>query len=364
MRRLLLCSCEHAFLAHQAAWAQDQDDEHDDVDDGLAGGGPDNGGQGAGHPDKQASEQGAGQAADAADDDGDEAGHQQVVAHVGIEADLAGRQNAGQSCQQGADREVEGPKHADVDPERGDGVEVEGSGANTNAHTGVAQEGEQAGHRGDHDGHHEYAVPGDEEQVGGKWFRQAVRDGHGQAVWPPDVAAGVLHDEGQPERQKQAVHRVAGIDAADHQPFNDEAEQRGEDGGHYQRAPEPDVRREHERDVSAQREEIAVREVDDVGEVEDQRQAQRHQHVESADDEAVRHIEQYKLQHRAPFDGRSSRRRRQAGWTILQPVSETGPAAFSPGTRVATVKTSSGLVAGGCTSPTKMLAINSWSPAR
>ena len=94
----------------------------------------------------------------------------------------------------------------------------------------------------------------------------------------------------------------------------------------------PMIRRQHEGDVAAQGEEIAVGEIDDVGEVEDQRQAQRHQHVEGADDQPVGDVEQDELQHRPPFGGRSSGRRRQAGWIILQPVSATGPAAFSPGT--------------------------------
>jgi hypothetical protein len=55
----------------------------------------------------------------------------------------------------------------------------------------------------------------------------------------------------------------------------------------------------------------------------------------------------------------------QLGPTILQPVSATEPAAFSPGTRSATVNTSSlSPPFGTCTSPTKMLAISSWSPLR
>ena len=55
------------------------------------------------------------------------------------------------------------------------------------------------------------------------------------------------------------------------------------------------------------REEIAVREVDHVAEVDDQRQTERHQHVERADDQPVGEVEQNELQH-APAPERSAKK--------------------------------------------------------
>src|ERR1700758_2440085 len=54
----------------------------------------------------------------------------------------------------------------------------------------------------------------------------------------------------------------------------------------------------------------------------------------------------------------------QAGHWILQPVSSTEPAAFSPGTGFLTVNILSGSPCGGCASPTNTVLISSWSPAR
>src|ERR1700742_5381050 len=54
----------------------------------------------------------------------------------------------------------------------------------------------------------------------------------------------------------------------------------------------------------------------------------------------------------------------QAGHWILQPVSSTEPAAFSPGIGFLTVNMLSGSPFGGCASPTNTVLINSWSPAR
>src|SRR5277367_1179511 len=53
-----------------------------------------------------------------------------------------------------------------------------------------------------------------------------------------------------------------------------------------------------------------------------------------------------------------------AGHWILQPVSSTDPAAFSPGTGFFTVNRLSGSPCGGWASPTNTVLINSWSPAR
>ena len=193
--------------------------------------------------------------------------------------------------------------------------------------------------------------------------RHPVGHAQRQPVRSPDVTADVLDDERQTEGQQQAVHRVTVVDPADHQPLHDEAEQRGRQRRDQQRAPEADRRRQHECEIAAQSQEVAMREVDDVAEVQDQRKTERHQHVERTDDQPIGYIEQDDLQHEprslaAPVrDGPAAKRRRGSrtardcyagGSTILQPVDSTLPAAFSPGTIVSTVNTLSGLPCGGC----------------
>ncbi len=103
-----------------------------------------------------------------------------------------------------------------------------------------------------------------------------------------------------------------------------------------------------------------MREIDDVAEIEDERQAKRHQHVERADDQPVGDVEQNDLRHLPLYAlGLQREAADQVGCTILQPVSATVPAACSPGTSAATVNTSSASPFGGCTSPTKILGISS-----
>ena len=111
--------------------------------------------------------------------------------------------------------------------------------------------------------------------------------------------------------------------------------------------------------------------------IEDQRQAECHQHVERTDDQPVGDVEQNDLD-RHPMrivsaqqlerdrsneppsrSGSTSPDHAQVGRTILHPVSATEPAASSPETSDAMVNTSSGPDFGGCTSPTKMFGINS-----
>ena len=104
-----------------------------------------------------------------------------------------------------------------------------------------------------------------------------------------------------------------------------------------QRAPEADIGRERVGEIAADDQEAAMREVDDVAQVEDQRQAERHQHIERADDQAVGDVEEEELEHRrtrsaskpCTCDARRSERRcgaregrDQAGNCIVQPVSE------------------------------------------
>ena len=114
-------------------------------------------------------------------------------------------------------------------------------------------------------------------------------------------------------------------------------------------------------------------EIDDAAEVEDQRQAERHQRVECADDQAVEDVEEDDLGHaqRFAFAGQAGggraplfRRGAQVGQVILQPLSSTVPATSAPLTTLVTLKRSSGAEPLACASPTKSDAISWFWPAR
>jgi hypothetical protein len=74
-------------------------------------------------------------------------------------------------------------------------------------------------------------------------------------------------------------------------------DQGGQHRRNHQRAPIAERRRQRVGKIAAERQEIAVGEIDDIAEIEDERQAERHQHVERADDQPVGHVEQYDLRH-------------------------------------------------------------------
>src|SRR5712671_5873576 len=82
-------------------------------------------------------------------------------------------------------------------------------------------------------------------------------------------------------------------------------------GPQQKRAPETDIGRDGVGDVAADDEKSAMREIDDVAQVENERKAERHQHVEGADDEPIGDVKQEQLRHRLP-DERSTRLIREA----------------------------------------------------
>src|SRR4029077_14895568 len=149
-----------------------------------------------------------------------------------------------------------------------------------------------AGDRNDDDDDHEHPVPCDEEQIGRDRQRQDIGNSQRQRTRPPDEAAGVLQDEAEAERQQQAVDMVAGIDMPDQQLLDDVAEDRGQEGRYQQRAPEAEIGREREGEIAADGEEVAVREIHHVAEIDNQREAKRHKHVKSTNDQPVGEVEQ------------------------------------------------------------------------
>ena len=75
-------------------------------------------------------------------------------------------------------------------------------------------------------------------------------------------------------------------------------------GASDQRAPEPDIGDEREGEIAADRQEPAMGEIDHPGQIENERQAERHQRIERADDETVEDVEEDKLCHTARYHRR------------------------------------------------------------
>ena len=72
---------------------------------------------------------------------------------------------------------------------------------------------------------------------------------------------------------------------------------RGQDRRHDQRAPEPDIGDQRVGDIGTDGQKPAMGEIDHARQVEDERQAKRHQGIERADDQAVENVEQNSCGH-------------------------------------------------------------------
>ena len=132
---------------------------------------------------------------------------------------------------------------------------------------------------------------------------RTARNGHRLALRAPDEACAVLDDESQAEREQQAVERIAPVNAPDERALDEQTDDGGQQRRNQQRAPEADVGCDRVRDVAADDEEAAMSEVDDIAEIENQRQPERHQHVKRTDDQSVRDVEEEKLGHRRLTSG-------------------------------------------------------------
>src|SRR5204863_5827198 len=131
------------------------------------------------------------------------------------------------------------------------------------------------------------AIAGDEEELIAQRLRQHGWNSHRLALRSPDESRPVLDEEGEPESEKEAIERIAPIERPDQHPFNQQTNKRGEQRRDQQRAPKPHIRRDAVGNVTADDEEPAVGEIYHVAEVENEREAKRHENVKGADDQAV-----------------------------------------------------------------------------
>ena len=188
-------------------------------------------------------------------------------------------------------------RDAGVDPEDGDRLEVQCSRADAHAEPGPVEDQKQSDHRRHHQSHHEHAVAGQKKEGAAERAGQPAGDRERQGGRAPDVARAILQDEGQAKGEQQTVQRITAVERADQDALDDEAEGRRQHRRDRQCAPEADMRDQHVGEIPADRQKPAMREVDHAGKVEDQRQAERHQCVERANDQPVEQVEEQQLRH-------------------------------------------------------------------
>ena len=156
---------------------------------------------------------------------------------------------------------------------------------------------EQADHRDGDDRHHEHPVSGEEEIVTRQRRHQPAWHLKRQALCAPNKARAILDDKSKPKGEQQAVERIAPIEAADEHSLDSNADDRGQDRRKDQGPPKSDIGDHREGEIAADREKPAMGEIDHPGQVEDERQAERHQRIERADDQAIENVEQDDLCH-------------------------------------------------------------------
>ena len=278
-----------------------QHEPHHHVDHRLGGGGKVDRRQPRGDADHQAAEQRSKQTAEAADDDRDKARHDEICADGGREAEEARRQHAGEAGHIDADAEVEAAQHPDVDAKRRDRVEVARAGADSHAKARVFEHREQAADRRRNYDHHEHAIAGEKKVLARQRAHEPGGDLKRNALRAPDHPRHILENVGEPEGQEQTVERVLAIERADQEPLDDEAKHGGQRRREDQRAPESDIRDQGVGEIGAERQKSAMGEIDDAAQVEDERQAKRHQRVERTDDQAIEDVEQDDLSHASGF---------------------------------------------------------------
>jgi hypothetical protein len=84
-------------------------------------------------------------------------------------------------------------------------------------------------------------VAGDEEQLIAERLRQEGWYRDRLALRAEDEAGQVFDHEGKPERQEQAVERVASIERPDQYAFDGKANDCGQGRGEQERAPEAHI---------------------------------------------------------------------------------------------------------------------------
>ena len=119
----------------------------------------------------------------------------------------------------------------------------------------------------------------------------------------PDDADRLFGDHREAERHQQAQDRIGGVEPAQDESLEQDAEQGDSDRRQHDRRAEAEIFGDLDRNVGAERIERAMRQVDDAADAEDQRQAERDQQIIAAEHEAIHHLFQQECEPHARHPG-------------------------------------------------------------
>ena len=261
----------------------DQDDQHDEEREPVRGLGVDVGvGEDGEHPEQQPAAHRRGGLLDPADHEGDEPRDAEGVAEVGVGEGEGADEDPGHTDEQPAEREGQHRVEGDVGPGRRGDLRVARDGdADLAERRALAHdlEGDDDDHR---DEDRRDLLPGERARQDPD-VTAAQHGREGQRRRAPDVGGERLQDDPHPQRRDQP--REAHPVEAQDRPDGQEVDHDPADGGHG----DPDDQGEGERHAVRGEDgdrhdrghhELARREVDDPGDVVDDRVAHRHQAVD------------------------------------------------------------------------------------
>ena len=227
--------------------------------------------------DDDGGEIGAGDRAHAADHDDDEgvADDDQIGGEIGrLARDL---QRAAEAGERRAEREHGGEQHRLIDAERADHLAVLRRGADQPAEARARQREMQRQQHQRADDDQEQIVARQPAAEDFDRAAQARRARPEQILRSPEPQRRVVDDQHQREGRQQLEQFGRAIDAPQQHEFDQRAERADDQRGGDDAAPEAehaaDLGRERIGDVGPQHIEGAVRDIDDAGDAEDQRQA-------------------------------------------------------------------------------------------
>ena len=106
----------------------------------------------------------------------------------------------------------------------------------------------------------------------------------------PDDADRLFGDHGKAEGHQQAQDRIGGVETAQDETLEQDAQQGDRDRRQHDRRSEAEISGDFDRYVGAERIERAMRQVHHAADAEDQRQAERDQQIVAPEHEAIDHL--------------------------------------------------------------------------
>src|ERR1700676_2367818 len=261
-------SLEEAFDSEDSAGTNQEDNRHDHKGGQFDRERPndrDEFHQAGDHADDQATDDGSPERPDTTDDDDHEGKHDPLRTEGGNDRVNGRRKRAGKRGHERADPKDEGEDQRHVDAEDSDHLRIASSGADDHADVRLVDEQPHAGQDDNRDPYQEdVLVDRDFEARKAHRAAEVIRRLRADRDIAPDSAHDLLEDQCRSIGQEQRVLRYTLVERPNQRRLEQHAEGAYDQGRAEDARPEPDVRLQRVRDVGAQHEERAVREIDDA----------------------------------------------------------------------------------------------------